>query len=541
VNPELFIDIQSPYLASDASAAWLFCDRHDPSTIAYTLIDGESVVSVTFGRLRADSTRLANAFRELGVGPGTRVATLIHKGPELITTILAVWRLGAVYVPLFTAFAGKAVEFRMRTADVRLVVTDAAQRSKLPESADRPVTVVVVDGDGRPGDLDYADVLARASEDAFEAHAQGPDGALVHIFTSGTTGSPKGVIHPLLQAAAWHSYFVYGLGVTDDDVYWCAADPGWAYGLYAGIVSPLAHGSGVILQSGPFHPVTAWRLIEDHGVTNLTAAPTVYRALRNAFPTLPSRARLRRLSSAGEPLTPEVNVWATAELGLQVHDHFGQTEVGMVFANAHHPDIARDVIPGSMGYALPGWAGTVVGEDDATELPAGELGRVAIDVLNSPAMTFRSYQDPSKTASRFTADGRYYLLGDLGHRDAAGAFYFASRDDDVIIMAGYRIGPFEIESMLSEHPAVAESAAIAAPDADRGEVLEAYIVLSAGSDASDALAEELQSFVKTNYAAHAYPRAIHFVPELPKTPSGKIQRFVLREQRRSELEKAGNA
>jgi acetyl-CoA synthetase len=295
----------------------------------------------------------------------------------------------------------------------------------------------------------------------------------------------------------------------------------------------------MILQTSTFNPVAAWRLIQEQGVTNLTAAPTVYRALRNAFPTVPSRGRLRRLSSAGEPLTPEVNVWAAAELGLQVHDHFGQTEVGMVFGNAHHPEIAREVVPGSMGYPLPGWAATVIDENYSTELGPGELGRVAIDVKNSPAMTFRSYQDPSKNASRFENDGRYYLLGDLGNRDPLGAFHFASRDDDVIIMAGYRIGPFEIESMLSEHPAVAESAAIAAPDADRGEVLEAFVVLSEGWQASDALQKELQTFVKTHYAAHAYPRAIHFVAELPKTPSGKTQRYVLREQRRSELKKAG--
>jgi acetyl-CoA synthetase len=357
------------------------------------------------------------------------------------------------------------------------------------------------------------------------------------MFTSGTTGSPKGVIHPLQQAAGWHSYLVYGLGITDDDVYWCAADPGWAYGLYSGLVAPLALGSGVIIQCGPFAPQAAWELIERLGVTNFTAAPTVYRALRNHFPTVPSKGRLRRLSSAGEPLTPEVNVWASSQLGLTVHDHFGQTEVGMVIGNAQHPQIARQIVPGSMGYPLPGWSTIVIGEDNLDEKPIGEVGRVAIDVAHSPAMTFRSYQDQTKTASRFAGDGRYYLLGDLGYRDAHGAYHFASRDDDVIIMAGYRIGPFEIESVLSEHPSVAESAAVAAPDADRGEVLEAYVVLAGGRVGSPELEKELQSFVKTHYAAHAYPRVVHFVAELPKTPSGKIQRFVLREQRRSELKK----
>lgn len=541
MDSTLFTTVQAPYLAEDASAAWLLCDRHDPAATAYTLVEDTGTRSVTYRELRRDSIRLANAFRDLGVGPGTRVATLLHKGHELVTTMLAVWRLGAVYVPLFTAFAGKAVEFRLSTADVRLVVTDPTQRAKLPtDLADRGV-LVVVDGIGQPGDLALADLISAALDDEFTPFAQGPDEPLVHIFTSGTTGSPKGVVHPLKHAAGWHSYLVYGLGVTADDVYWCAADPGWAYGLYSGIVSPLAEGSGVILQCGSFDPVAAWELIEREGVTNMTAAPTVYRSLRNRFPTVPSKGHLRRLSSAGEPLTPEVNVWANAQLGLDVRDHFGQTEVGMVFANAHHPTIGQDVVRGSMGYPLPGWEAVVIGEDDANEKPVGEVGRVAIDVEHSPAMTFQSYQDPSKTASRFAGDDRYYLLGDLGHRDAAGAFHFASRDDDVIIMAGYRIGPFEIESMLSEHPAVAESAAIAAPDADRGEVLEAYVVLATGLEASAELERELQNFVKTNYAAHAYPRVVHFVTELPKTPSGKIQRFVLREQRRSELENVKHA
>lgn len=540
LDVDLFTDISGPYVDESACAAWLLCDRHDPESTAYTVVeDNGAAKAVTYGELHNESIRLANGFRDLGVQPGTRVATLLHKGPELVTTMLAVWRLGAVYVPLFTAFAGKAVEFRIHTAQVGLVITDTAQRGKLPDLTGSPIKVVVVDGASEPEDVDYQTLLATASSNDLETFVQGPDGPLVHMFTSGTTGSPKGVIHPLRQAAGWHSYLKYGLGVASDDVYWCAADPGWAYGLYAGIVAPLANGTGAILQAGAFEPTAAWKIIENLGVTNLTAAPTVYRALGTHFPVLPSRTRLKRLSSAGEPLTPEVNVWAGEQLGLEVHDHFGQTEVGMVFGNVHHPAIARKVVPGSMGYPLPGWAATVLGEDEAMELAPGVMGRVAIDVAKSPAMTFRSYQDPSQTASRFTRDGRFYLLGDLGHRDADGAFHFASRDDDVIIMAGYRIGPFEIESMLSEHPAVAESAAIAAPDADRGEVLEAYVVLSDGWEPSDALRQDLQGFVKNHYAAHAYPRSIHFIQELPKTPSGKIQRYVLRQQRRSEVEKAG--
>ncbi|MFF2486149.1 AMP-binding protein [Microbacterium sp. NPDC058062] len=536
-----FASIASVYEGDSASAAWILCDRHDPSTVAYRVVDEDLLREVTYGELREDSSRLAAALKDLGVGPGTRVATLLGKGPELITTMVATWRLGAVYVPLFTAFASPAIAYRLRTAGAEVVVTDAAQRPKLTTDDGLPLgewkVVVVGDDVLASSDIPYRELTDRAPSTFVEPYPQGPDGAFVHIFTSGTTGSPKGVIHPLRHIATWHSYLTHGLGVTADDVYWCAADPGWAYGLYSGVVSPLAAGVGTILQTGSFEPRRAWSLITRMGVTNLTAAPTVYRAIRNAYPAVPAPTVLRRLSSAGEPLTPEVNEWAEKELALMVHDHFGQTEVGMVFANHHHPELSRPIVAGSMGHPLPGWSATILAEDGDEELPAGEVGRVALDA-SSPAMTFRSYQDPSKTSSRFAADGRYYLLGDLGSKDEAGAFRFSARDDDVIIMAGYRIGPFEVESVLSTHPAVAESAAVAAPDAERGEVLEAFVVLRDGYVSGPELASDIQAFVKRNYAAHAYPRTVHFVTELPKTPSGKIQRFVLRQRRRDEYDAA---
>ncbi|MET0888077.1 MAG: AMP-binding protein, partial [Mycetocola sp.] len=341
---DYFARVAADYASSTASAAWLLCDRHDPASTAYTIVDGEVVSAVTYGELRRDSIRLANALRELGIQPGSRVATLLRKGPELITTMLAAWRLGAVYLPLFTAFATPAVEFRLRTADAQVVVTDSTQRGKLNADDGSPLggwRIVVVGETADLGDVSYSDLIASACDSEFPAYQQGPDGALVHIFTSGTTGAPKGVIHPLRHAAGWQSYLEHGLGVTVEDVYWCGADPGWAYGLYSAVISPLAAGTGTILQTGGFDPQRAWSLITELGVTNFAAAPTVYRAIRNAFPTVPGSTSLRRLSSAGEPLTPEVNEWAERELGLLVHDHFGQTEVGMVFANHHHPELAK--------------------------------------------------------------------------------------------------------------------------------------------------------------------------------------------------------
>jgi acetyl-CoA synthetase len=243
---------------------------------------------------------------------------------------------------------------------------------------------------------------------------------------------------------------------------------------------------------------------------------------------------LRCASSAGEPLTPEVNDWAVKALGVTVHDHYGQTEMGMLINNHHHPALRRPLKAGSMGQVMPGWTATVLREHEDVPAPVNEAGRLAIDLHNSAFNFFTGYLgDPQKSAEKYAGNGRWYLTGDLARVDADGYYFFGSRDDDVIIMAGYRIGPFEIESVLLTHPAVAESAVIAVPDAIRGEVMEAYVVLRDPAAASDSLVTELQNWVKTKYAAHAYPRAVHFTAALPKTPSGKIQRFVLRQQRKA--------
>jgi acetyl-CoA synthetase len=235
-------------------------------------------------------------------------------------------------------------------------------------------------------------------------------------------------------------------------------------------------------------------------------------------------------------LTGDVNEWALPALGIEVHDHFGQTEVGMVLGNHHDPALARPLKPGSMGRAVPGWEVVILDAEKDAPAPDGALGRLAIDVEASPLMTFEGYGGGVGRADKFAANGRWYLLGDAARVDAEGDFFFQARDDDVIIMAGYRIGPFEIESILVEHPVVAECAVIGAPDEARGEVLEAFVVLVSGEAGEhEALADELRRLVKERYAAHAYPRAVHFVPELPRTPSGKVQRFALRQRREREL------
>ncbi|MFC3961489.1 AMP-binding protein [Nocardia jiangsuensis] len=519
-------EVVAVFAAADADPAWLLCDRHPADTVACTVVEPDgSTVDLTFGELRERSEQVAGLLTELGVGRGDRVATMMGKSADLVAVLLGIWRLGAVYLPLFTAFAADAVASRLSAAAAAVVVADRDQAAKVPDGT---WTLLVAGADGPRG---LAGRL-EAAKPFGGSTVVGGDGPFVHMFTSGTTGAPKGVVHPLRYVAGWQLYLRFGLGVRDDSVYWCGADPGWAYGLYSAIVAPMVLGLRSILQRGGFDAAATWRTFAELGVTDYTAAPTVYRSLRTSEAPVPAELRLRRLSSAGEPLTAEVNEWAEPALGLTVHDHYGQTELGMPIGFPHHRDLAIPVVPHTMGVALPGWSATVLREGTSERAEAGEPGLLAIDIAASPLMTFTGYTGRG-AADRFTADGRFYLTGDLAIRAADGTLRFSARDDDVIIMAGYRIGPFDVESVLVRHPAVAECAVVAAPDPVRGEVIEAFVVLRPGIEPSDELVRELQDHVRQKYAAHAYPRRVHLVAELPKTSSGKIQRAELRRSLRT--------
>jgi acetyl-CoA synthetase len=530
-----------------ASVARLLCDQHPGDAVAFTVVEQDlSATALTYGRLREDSERFAAALARLGAGPGDRIGTLMGKGAEYLTALMGIWRLGAVHVPLFTAFAPQAVATRLLGSNAKIVICDDSQRGKLEAAADRTADVppwrVIVAGAApaglREGDLDFAGLLA-SQRPGFPAAALGGSAPVIQIYTSGTTGTPKGVVIPAVAIAGFRTYMEYALDVRADDVYWCAGDPGWAYGLYFGVIGAASLGVPGVMLRGGFSAAVTWAVLRDQRVTNFGAAPTVYRALRASGITPPEGLRLRRASSAGEPLTPEVNQWAVSALGVPVYDHYGQTETGMMINNHHHPALWRPLKSGSMGQPMPGWSVRVLHPDRDEPAPAGTLGRIAVDRLASPLAVFRGYAgQPPMPPDKFTADGRWYLTGDAGKVDDEGYFHFSSRDDDVILMAGYRIGPFEVESALATHPAVTECAAIAVPDEMRGEVLEAFVVLASGQSGSAELESDLQRHVKANYAAHAYPRTVHFVEQLPKTPSGKIQRFVLRQQRRAQLQDA---
>ncbi|GAC69252.1 AMP-binding protein [Gordonia soli] len=496
--------------ATDADAASLLVDRQEPSAVAFTTVevDGDRLIAtnLTFGELADASKRFATALADLGIGRGDTVGVLMGKRSELVVSLLAIARLGAIYIPLFTAFAAPAIEMRLTAGGARVVVTEPSQVDKL-DGID--VTTIVAG--------DQFDGLVDGSVPLEQSVAVGGDGTLILLFTSGTTGAPKGVPVPVRALAAFSCYMTYGLDVSADDVFWNAADPGWAYGLYYGVLGPLAIGRPNILLHAGFSAALTARILTELGVTNFASAPTVYRTLSKDSSI--SGFSLRRASSAGEPLTPDVIDWARSALGTEVRDHYGQTEHGMFINNHWHDDVRVDVVPGSMGFPMPGYATGIVD------------GQIAIDVANSPLIFFTGYLDaPDKTAARFTEDGAWYLTGDTGRVDDDGRYFFTARDDDVIIMAGYRIGPFDVESVLITHPSVVDVAVVGRPDELRGEVLEAFVVLGPDVDGSDALEAELQQLVKTGFAAHAYPRTVHFVDELPKTPSGKIQRFLLRQR-----------
>ncbi|MDV6245753.1 AMP-binding protein [Rhodococcus opacus] len=526
------------YDTPQACAAELLCDRHPDDTVAFTVVESDlSKTDLTYGDLRRKSAQFAAALAELGIEPGDRVATLMSKSAQLVVVLLGIWRRGAVHVPLFTAFAPPAIGFRLESSDAKIVVSDANQLDKLQPGedipADTPWLVIAADSTENPAQLRLDDLLAGYTPDdpRGNAVAVGGRGLLVQLFTSGTTGTPKAVPVPVRALASFHAYLEFGLDARPDDVFWNAADPGWAYGLYYAILAPLASGTRSILLHAGFSAPLTWQIIERLGVTNFAAAPTVYRSLRADPTPVPAGISLRRASSAGEPLTPDVVGWSKHALGVEVHDHYGQTEHGMFISNAWHDALATDVPAGSMGKPLPGFVCAVLADDTDEFAAAGTMGRVVVDTVNSPLLWFPGYIDaPEKTAQRYAEDGRWYLTGDAGMVDADGNYFFSARDDDVIIMAGYRIGPFDVESVLVLHDDVIEAAVVGLPDELRGEVLEAFVVLRHGVVGGDELEADLQTLVKRKFAAHAYPRRVHFVQSLPKTPSGKVQRFLLRKQ-----------
>ena len=521
------------YSGQEVNVAELLCDAHAEAGAEVLLFEGPSgITEMTYEQLRDDSRRLAGSLREAGVEAGDRVAVMLPKSPEIVVALVAIWRLGAVEVPLFTAFGPDAAGFRALHSGARLAITDSANRPKLEGAVAEGVQVVCVADPGavEEGDLDFT--AAVRDGEPFAGVTRSGEEMMILLYTSGTTGQPKGVEFPVKGLASVHSYMSHSLDLRPDDVFWNIADPGWGYGLWYGLVGVMLLGQRMILRGKPFEAEAVFETVTRHGVTNLAGAPTAYRSMRAAGVPAGFResSKLRVISSAGEPLNPELLSWSARELGVAIHDHYGQSETGMTVAFHHDSRLHRDPAPGATGYPSPGFSIVVLG-DDGRECDPGIEGEMAVDIPTSSLYWFRGYyRDPERTAERFRHGDSYYLTADAAYKDGDGLLHFASRADDVITSAGYRIGPFEVENALIAHEAVAEVAVIGTPDDLRGEAVTAFVVPSPGAQTGDELAEELQLFVKSRLAKHLYPRYVVFTEELPRTPSGKVRRTVLREQ-----------
>lgn len=505
------------------------CDRHaehDAVALYWQGKDGRKA-QYSFAELKKYSSQFAHFLSSQGIGAGDRISGLLPRTPELVITILATWRIGAVYQPLFTAFGPKAIEHRIQLAQSKLVVTDLANRDKLSELATCPTIVTVnveAEAERYADDFSFWQVLQGQSS-TYPAKMLCLDDPFLLMFTSGTTGLAKPLKVPLKALLAFAAYMQNAIGLRTEDRFWNIADPGWAYGLYYAITGPLLLGHATLFYEGGFNAQSVCDIVQQYNINNLAGAPTAYRMMMAADPQQMAvlKGQLRVVSSAGEPLNPEVIRWFDQVLNVPIYDHYGQTEVGMVVCNHHGLD--HPIRLGAAGFASPGYRIAVLNEQ-GEELAADTAGILAVDISQSPMMWFSGYEESRK--SPFLK--HYYLTGDTAEIHADGSMSFVGRSDDVITTSGYRVGPFDVESALLEHEAVIEAAVIGVPDAERTEVIKAFVILAQGIQASTALAETLGLFVKKRLSAHAYPRLIEFVTELPKTPSGKIQRFLLRNQ-----------
>jgi acetyl-CoA synthetase len=488
--------------------------------------DGQREESYTFDQIQRLSSRFGRGLKSLGIKKGERVFLFMPRCPELYIALIGIVRVGGIAGPLFEAFMEAAVHDRLQDSGAAAIVTTPSLLPRIPiEELPQLRHVIVVGEIPRTASqraVSYDQLMATSDEPLIE-RVDGESGLYLH-YTSGSTGKPKGVLH--VHAGLVHQY-VSGAVVYDfrpGDVYWCTADPGWITGTSAGLFAPWLHGVTIVVRGGRFRPEDWYATLEKYGVNVWFSAPTAFRMLMAAGNDLPRQfdlSRLRHILSAGEPLNPEVIRWGEQVLGKQIYDNWWMTETGSTIC-ANRPGLP--VRPGSMGMPLPGIHLAIV-DGEGRELPAGVMGNLAIKPP-WPAMMRTIWGNEAKYRSYFQHG--WYISGDSAYKDEDGYFWFQGRIDDVINTSGERVGPFEVESKLVEHPAVAEAGVIGIPDPVRGEVIKAFVVLRQGYEASEQLGEEIREFVRKNLAAHAAPREIAFRDSLPKTRSGKIMRRVLK-------------
>ena len=486
-----------------------------------------TVRHVTFGELADASQRFARALREAGVEPGDRVALLLPQCPETAIAHLAIYRLGAIAVPLAILFGVDALEYRLKDSGATAIVTDGAGLAKIARIRESlPALEVAVSVDGPDGATLGFHAACAAQPPGFEAADTSPDTPAMMIYTSGTTGPPKGALHGhrVLLGHLPGVQMPHEFLPRPGDLMWTPADWAWAGGLLNVLLPSLYFGIPVLAHRfEKFDPEFAFTLIADHAVRNIFIPPTALRMMRGVKdPRGRWDLKLRTVASGGESLGREVYAWGRETLGLAINEFYGQTECNLVLASCAAIGVSR---PGAIGKPVPGHKVAVIDEAGAV-LPAGEIGQIAV-ARPDPVMFLDYWNRPDAAAAKFFGD--WMTTGDQGTVDADGYVRFVGRDDDVITSSGYRIGPGEIEDCLIGHPAVALAAVIGKPDELRTEIVKAFIVPAEGVVADDALKADIQTFVRERLSAHEYPREIAFIEEMPLTTTGKVIRRRLRD------------
>lgn len=488
----------------------------------------------TFTELKRLTSRFANLLRQLGVAKGDRVFALAGRIPELYISALGTLKNRSVFCPLFSAFGPEPIRARLTIGEAKVLVTTASLYERkvaaIRESLPNLKHIILVDDSNTnvPGTIDFHSSLTQSSDEFVIGPTDPEDMALLH-FTSGTTGTPKGAVHVHEAVVAHHITGKLALDFHPDDVFWCTADPGWVTGTSYGIIAPLTNGVTSIIDEGDFDAERWYRILQDQQVSVWYTAPTAIRMMMKAGTKLARKydlPYLRFLTSVGEPLNPEAVVWGEEAFGLPFHDNWWQTETGGIMIANY---AAMDIKPGSMGRPLPGIEAAIVKTCEAGQLEVIEEPDVQGELALRPGWPsmFRAYLNEPRRYGKCFAGG-FYLTGDLARKDSEGYFWFVGRKDDVIKTSGHLIGPFEVESVLMGHQAVAEAGVIGKPDPVAMEIVKAFVVLKDGYEPSESLKREILGFARSRLGAVVAPKEIAFVTTLPHTRSGKIMRRLLK-------------
>lgn len=528
------------YRRPAAPATYNFCDvidhyAADPRRQAIVWLNAAGEERrLSFGDVSADSKRIAAALRASGVKRGDCVLVMLPRLPEWLTTMMALFRLGAIAIPCITMLTKKDLAYRIGETSPTAIVTIPSQTEKFEGLTEAAARLIIPYGPGEAEGWDDLVALAAGQGTEIDTARMTPDEGALLYFTSGSTGMPKGVLHSAYFPRAYYECTAYWFDLNEqrlEDLMWGTSDTGWSFSLTASICGPWLAGVTTMLYDGPFDPVRRLEIMARYGVTVFAAAASEYRQMLAQDMEAHDLSRLRLSATAGEALdAPTARDWMR-RAGCRIHEAYGQTEALMLIAN--YP--VTEIRPGAMGLPLPGFPAQVISEEDLSPLPAGQVGHVALR-MPMEGMMIGYWRSPEKTEACFatSASGeRWYITGDLAHKDDDGYFWYEGRSDDVINTAGYRVGPAEVESVVMAHKAVKECAVVASPDRERGEVVKAFVVLHSGFAETAELAKDIQDFVKRETAPYKYPRRIAFVDELPKTTTGKVRRKELRDREKA--------